>query len=288
MKEWLKSYFYVPKHGKVRERTMLGRLTLTVAVIVGCLIAMSVSAYAYFSCSMFSGSNVIRSARFETAVSMNVGSAEGEEVLPVARTQQTYRAKLKQGIDYYVTVALDENNTASTGYFVLSAQGCDITYHTQQVFASGQGTDRFSFILTVSEDTEVELLSAWGTSALFDTPDHPRYVTAGETVHLTVRNNLSQSPIKDSAPAAPDGNTDLNSDGQNITDSQEPADSTEPTDTQAPADSTESTDVQAPTDSTETTDTADGPDSDSQDSIPSDSADPSTPASPSTDEIDGE
>ena len=49
MKKLYNEFFYVPKYGKVKEKVMLMRTALTVVIMVVCLFAMSLTAYAYFS-----------------------------------------------------------------------------------------------------------------------------------------------------------------------------------------------------------------------------------------------
>ena len=49
MRKIYEEFFHVPKHGKIRENVILSRITLAVFIIVACLAAMSISAYAYFS-----------------------------------------------------------------------------------------------------------------------------------------------------------------------------------------------------------------------------------------------
>ena len=44
MRKLYEKFFYIPKHGKVRDNVMLVRSALTLAIMVVCLIAMSVTA----------------------------------------------------------------------------------------------------------------------------------------------------------------------------------------------------------------------------------------------------
>lgn len=62
--------FYIPKHAKISDKAMLIRAAVTVVIMVVCLAAMSITAYAYFSCSVTSGSNIIKSANFDATISV--------------------------------------------------------------------------------------------------------------------------------------------------------------------------------------------------------------------------
>ena len=55
MRKLYNEFFYIPKHGKVREKVMLTRLTMTITIVIMCLAAMSITAYAYFSYNITSG-----------------------------------------------------------------------------------------------------------------------------------------------------------------------------------------------------------------------------------------
>ena len=64
MKKLYEEFFAIPTDGKIPEKVMLTRAVLTVAVILVCLSAMGITAYAYFSHSLISGQNTIKAAGF--------------------------------------------------------------------------------------------------------------------------------------------------------------------------------------------------------------------------------
>ena len=64
----IKSFFDTEKEEKISEKTLVSRITASVIIIVVCLIAMSISAYAYFSCDVSSQKETIRSASYELIV----------------------------------------------------------------------------------------------------------------------------------------------------------------------------------------------------------------------------
>lgn len=87
MKELYNEFFHIPKHGKVREKVMLMRTAITVVIMIVCLAAMSITAYAYFSYNVTSGSNTIKAANFdalititdENNISVNPSSTDGKK-----------------------------------------------------------------------------------------------------------------------------------------------------------------------------------------------------------------
>ena len=72
MRKFYNEFFYIPKHGKIREKVMLTRIAMTVTIVIMCLAAMSITAYAYFSYNITSASNKIQAANFETNVNIQI------------------------------------------------------------------------------------------------------------------------------------------------------------------------------------------------------------------------
>ena len=188
MKKLFKEFFYVPKYGKVREKVMLMHVTMSVVIIVMCLAAMSLSAYAYFSYNVTSGFNTIKSANFETSVSIRVTDSDGKAVdtpKPITTNYKLYKiADLKAGEWYTVTVTPTERSTAKTGFIIVTATGCNEIYHTQQLGidenVSGGKTPEIKFQLMITDTTDVVLEAHWGTSSYypkFKDTDDDHYIT---------------------------------------------------------------------------------------------------------------
>ena len=72
MKSFYDEYFRIPKEGdgKITDKVMLVKVAQIVVTMIVCLIAMSLSAYAYFSHNVTSGVNIIQSADFGLNVSV--------------------------------------------------------------------------------------------------------------------------------------------------------------------------------------------------------------------------
>ncbi len=176
MRKLFNEFFYIPKHGKIREKVMIARLAMTVVIMVACLAAISFSAYAYFSYSVTSGSNTIKAASFKTEVQVRITDKEGNVVETISPETSDYRSfmikGLKVGEVYTVTIEQIKDETAAkTGFVVVTADGCLDTYHTQQLGidekADGGKTEQISFELMITDSTTVYLEAHWGTSSSY-------------------------------------------------------------------------------------------------------------------------
>ena len=189
MRKLYNELFYIPKHAKVSEKNMLARITLSITVVVACLIAMSISAYAYFSCSVTSASNVIKSANFDATVS--VVNEFGAEI-PLETENGLQKAILAKGT-YTVKLCKTDTSTAQTGFCIVTINGID--YHTQQLGS-------VEFILKVPDATELTLNCHWGTSSYYgyDNADsNPNYITDNNGLIDLTASSAVQSDEKENA-----------------------------------------------------------------------------------------
>ena len=211
MRKLFNEFFYIPQHGKVREKVMLTRLTMTITIVIMCLAAMSITAYTYFSYNVTSGSNIIKAAHFETKVSIRITDENGEavDINPITSNYQTHKVTLNAGELYTITVIPTEKSTAKTGFIVITADGCDKTYHTQQLgidenVANGE-TPSITFKLLITDSTEVRLLAHWGTSSYYDDyknkgDSEELYITQNEEVKMIVNGFAEPNVPKSDAP----------------------------------------------------------------------------------------
>ena len=158
MKSFWKSFLYVPKHEKIPDKVMLGRVILSASLVVGCLLAMAMSAYAYFAHSLNTGFAVLEAAGFVGEVKI-VNVATDEEITVTAENT-LYKADLEAD-EYLVTVS--HKGTASSGFFKITAKNS--TFHTTQVFS--QGEDCITFKIKVNADARVEISANLGTSVYY-------------------------------------------------------------------------------------------------------------------------
>ncbi len=194
---WIyREFFYVPKYAKVSEKVMNAHVALTVAVVVVSLVAMSLSAYAYFSCNISSGSSQLQAASFHCTFSITDSGGQNIATTEIAGNVQ--QALLPAGTH---TIDIQATGTAATGFCIVELQNCDTVYHTQQL-APQSG---FSFLVNLSEEAVISITPSWGTSSYFadyaETRENTEpYIFSGETIS-PVFSQPQQTLQGSSAPA---------------------------------------------------------------------------------------
>lgn len=221
MRKLYNEFFHMPKHGKIREKVMVTRVVMTAVIMVMCLAVMSITAYAYFSYNITSGSNIIKAANFETQVQVQITAEDGtavenSNIIPITSDHKNFRIEgLEVGKWYTVTIAHTEQSTAKTGFVVVTADKCTETYHTQQlakdVNAKGGQTPSISFKLMITDTTNVKLLAHWGTSSYYDAykdkGDREKlYITQGEEIKLIIDGNTEPKVKTETNEGAEDEN----------------------------------------------------------------------------------
>lgn len=194
MRKLYNEFFYTPKYGKIREKVMLTRVVMTVMIVIMCLAAMSITAYAYFSYNVTSGFNILKAGNFETKVSIQISNSNNEPVTVKQLNAKTQVATLYAGNEYSVTI--EKAGTAQTGFCIISATGCDIEkYHTQQigkdVKSNTEGKNTIMFNLIVTNTTVISFYSHWGTSSYYAEYENKGendalYIVDGETVTMQI------------------------------------------------------------------------------------------------------
>lgn len=262
--------FYVPKYGKVRDKVMLARMASTIAVIVVCLLGMSITAYAYFSANITSNSNIIMAATFDADVSVQIttdGGTETTDVVDIGGGK--YTASLTGGTEYSVTLQHSSKSTAQTGFVILTAENCTGRWHTCQIGRNDDGSSlTVSFKLTPSADTVVTFETHWGTSSNYpefntvqDANDF--YIQENEVISLTISGTTQVDDTGDGdETTGEDGSsstnpTDTTPGSETTTEptTTEPV-TTEPEETTGDTSSTESAEEPVETTGTEPTETA--------------------------------
>lgn len=195
MKELYNEFFYVPKHGKIRDKVMLIRTAVTAIIMIVCLAAMSLTAYAYFSYNVTSGSNIIKAANFEANVSIIITDSDNKDV-DITKDGKLQTANLTAGT-YTVELTKGES-TADTGFCIVTIG--DRTYHTAQIgedVARNLTDASVTFTLKVAADTKITILSHWGTSSFYGYKDLDNrfYIKAeGCEIDLTTATNSNEEP----------------------------------------------------------------------------------------------
>ena len=210
MRKLLRELFYVPKYGKVKERTLYARLSSSVTVIVLCMAAMGFTAYAYFSAGVTSGANTIKAASFDVEVTIQNG---------VTVEPQADGSYLLAAGTYQVTVERTQDSTAGTGYckvqigaktYVTCQLGKDVT--AEDGWREGQ---TFTLEVTEVETVRVEIDACWGTAAHYvmgtigeDADD--LYIHDGEVITVSAEKAPNEEPDENEAelPTDPTDPTD--------------------------------------------------------------------------------
>ena len=183
-------YFGVRDGENISEKVLLTRLTVGVSLILMCLIAMSVSAFAFFSADQSSKINTIKPAHFDAEVVVTNLNGEQMAVYPLTNGNRGYFVNLMGETAYRVTVTNSGDTT--TGFCVLSAEGGDGVYHTHQLWKDeGLGNKSISFDVKLTEGSTLYILPHWGTSSHYDAyknqgVDSKYYIDNGDTIVITV------------------------------------------------------------------------------------------------------
>ena len=110
MRSIYSEYFEVPKEGKITEKVMMTRVITTVIFTVMCLVAMSVTAYAYFSHESQSSSYIIQAATWKLDVSAESDVVEENGVYTLDNRYNNENRIFK------FTVKKTVDSTATIGY----------------------------------------------------------------------------------------------------------------------------------------------------------------------------
>lgn len=238
MKKLYHDFFRIPQNEKVCEKVLITRMVSTIAIVIACLAAMSFTAYAYFSHSVASDSNTIKTAYFETKVSIQITDQNGKPLEVQNKNDRSYSANIKENTEYFVRVEPTERSTAETGFVIVTAKACVGRFHTRQL---KKGDGAISFIVVADTDTEVNFKPHWGTSKYFGYPDENSefYLWEGETARFSKKAEVEEEE-EEKAPASSKAETPASSKAESskplVTESEPSAPS--PTSSKAPATTT--------------------------------------------------
>lgn len=173
MLKWIRQMFYVPKYGKVSDKVLISRLTVHITIIIMCLISMSLSAFAYFSSSVTSGSNTIKAAYFDVEITVDDTS--------LSKDGNQFMKELAANTEY--SIKITKKGTAKTGFVVIKIG--EKAYHTDQL---GDGDTTLHFTLKLASAQIVSFVPYWGTSSNYSQissiKEIDEYIADGETVNV--------------------------------------------------------------------------------------------------------
>lgn len=249
MKKLYEEYFYIPEDGKIRDKVMVVRVAITVAVMLACLFAMTFSAYAYFSHSVTSDSNVIKSADYDLTVIVKNDADPSAELTPSAPRTYTFDGT-NAGI---YTVTLTKAGEAKTGFCVIEVTvGGNVTrYYTNQIgLINGVEKNEFKFTIEATAipaggSVTVKFIPHWGTSSYYGSYDPSKNYIDGVST-----NKIDVTVVS----VGMDDNTDTTETTNVTTETTTPETTTAPAETTSPAETeavtTEAVTTQAVTEPT--------------------------------------
>lgn len=150
MKKLYFEYFKIENNEKITDKAMLGRVIITVAVILVCVFAMSFTAFAFFTSDATSSVNPIQAASFEVDTFVDsapvdlIGTLDGEHI---------------------ITLTVKDTSTATTGYCVVTIGNNQ--YITQQFVRGENGLNTITITVKLKNPTDVVIETRWGTSAVY-------------------------------------------------------------------------------------------------------------------------
>lgn len=214
MKKLFMEYFYIPQNGKVREKVMLARVAVSILFILGCMAAMSITAYAFFSHSVSSGQMTVESKYYDLTVTPPEG------IITQENDVYTLYNDTDEDKEFAFSIAKAQGeNVVAVGYCKISvktdANSPDITEDVQNFYTKPIGTyidndvkvtnDLRWVKITVEphKTAIVRFIAEWGTCAkepIIDeiiTPDYGSSpsVSAGETVKNNTESETQQPEI---------------------------------------------------------------------------------------------
>lgn len=236
----IKSLFYVPKHGKMREQAFLARIALYASVIVLCLGAMGFTAFAYFSSDVFSSSNRITSATYD----LYVAATEGNVDANVTNNVLTGEA----GKTYSVTLSYpsDKPGMAASGFCMIHVG--DTVYHTSQITRM-DNIFELTVVFEAGASGSVRFEPCWGTSSYFGTTGNSLYLSTGAT--LTVSAPPAQGSSLSEPDASTDTSTDTSTDASTETSTETSTDTSADTSTDTSSDTSTGTSAEPSSDASE-------------------------------------
>lgn len=170
MRELFKQYMYVPKHEKISEKAFLGRITVSVIVILACLFGMAFSAYAFFADNIYASNNMIVAANYDLDWIITV---DGQQSI---KTGILLGDEADVPKDYVVSISTGAESTADTGFCIIEVDfgndnTTDLVYHTAQigtdVNAPGGKRTNLEFTLRVNQLAYIKFTPHWGTSTSY-------------------------------------------------------------------------------------------------------------------------
>ncbi len=193
MKAFYYEFFHIPEQGKIQDKVLMARVVLAAVLIILCMLAMSLSAYAFYAVGL-STHSTIRTAHFAAQLEILDGSGT-----PVDYETQdgVYQAELQP--DFY-TVRLSYGGDAETGFCVVRLN--EQQYHSRQFFVENWASDELVLMLEIYEPSELTVVPHWGTSScyeeFYENGNAEYYLIGGETLTVGTPQEEETEEMSDS------------------------------------------------------------------------------------------
>lgn len=160
---------------KITEITLYKKLAISIAIMLVCMFAMGLTAYAYFSTTVEAGQNEIVAAKYDLEITVDGALLTADTV---TLTEGTHTVTMKKTID----------STATTGFckIVRKVGNEEFVYFTQQI-----GTDvlnntpapEITFTINApAEGATLSFIVSWGTSVYYGADND--LINNGETLNI--------------------------------------------------------------------------------------------------------
>lgn len=164
MRKLYDQYFRVSENEKVKEKVLYTRVGVTVLLILLCVVAVDITAYAFFSCSISSRENTIKTASFAATSTLE------SDVYATYGADETYyildNSENEQERFFVITIAKSEDSTATTGYCKIKVI-TDYNDYAVQEFYTDQIEESCTIMVHVpaGQAAQVAIIPNWGTCA---------------------------------------------------------------------------------------------------------------------------
>lgn len=138
------------KRDKLTEKAFMHSIAVSVICVVLCAVALCSATWAWFSGDVTSSENTIKTGYCNVTISVK----DGDTAVDV-KTGTTDTYTLLKDAEYVITISAE--GTVSSSYCKLIIDG--VEFYTDQVDTGSS----ISFALTYSDDTDVQIISRWGT-----------------------------------------------------------------------------------------------------------------------------
>ena len=208
MNKLYRDYLLVPKRseGKISEKVLMTRITLTVVFIILCLAQLGIAAFAHFSSNVSASGVLLRTAKYDVDWKITINNETTMNGSIVCTEEDSFPK------EYTITLSLGSENTADTGFGIVKVDFTtvegrsatddtpDLVYHTSQIGkdikADHGSRDSITFTLVLNSPAVVTFLSSWGTSSSYceyENKNDEFYIENGETINVTRPNGTGIS-----------------------------------------------------------------------------------------------